>query len=82
LNRPSKRFGWGERLILAAGGLFMAAYGQTKNLRGKPIYTNWQGLDVPADFVIFLGGVCLLASVIPWGRIRLIRNAGREKRRR
>jgi hypothetical protein len=57
-------------------GLFIAAYGHAQNLRGKPIYTNWQGLDVPGDFVIFLGGVCLLASILPWGRIGRLSDAG------
>jgi hypothetical protein len=66
LNRPSKRFGWRERSILAVGGLVIMASGYGRVLRGQPIFTNWQGFTVSADYLMFLGAVCLLVSILPW----------------
>ncbi len=75
-----KDLSWTERLTFAVVGFFMLAYGGGQILRGKWIYTNWRGLDLTADFVIFLGALFLLAAVFPWGRIHFLWNTNRKKR--
>jgi len=76
-----KDLNWRERLGFAVVGFFMIAYGYGQILRGKWIYTNWRGLDVSADFVIFLGVLFLLAAVFPWGRLHFLWNTSGKKRR-
>lgn len=77
-----KNLTWKERLPFAVVGLFTAVYGYGQLLRGKAIYTNWRGQDVPAWFVIVLGGLFLLFAIFPWGRIGFLWEAGRKKRHR
>jgi hypothetical protein len=50
---------WGERLPFAVVGVLTVIYGYGQVLRGKPIYTNWRGLDVSAAFVIFMGALSI-----------------------
>ena len=68
--------------MLAVAGLVFMASGYGRILRGRPIFTNWQGFAVSADYEMFLGAICLLAAVIPWGRIGFLRKPGRENHRR
>lgn len=70
---------WGERLPFAVVGVATVVYGYGQVLRGKPIYTNWRGLDVSASFVIFIGGLFLLAAIFPWGRIHFLWDTDRKK---
>jgi hypothetical protein len=76
-----KDLDWSERLSIAVVGFLTVAYGYGQLLRGKRIYTNWRGLDVSADFVIFLGVLFLLAAVFPWGWLHFLWNTNRKKRR-
>jgi hypothetical protein len=83
MKKPErKRFTWRERLVCAAGGFLIIVSGYGHILRGEPIYTNWQGFYVSADYVIVLGVLCLLAAVFPWGRIHSLWDANRKKHRR
>jgi multisubunit Na+/H+ antiporter MnhB subunit len=76
-----KDLSWTDRLAFAVVGFFMVAYGYWQVLRGKWIYTNWRGLDVPAYFVVILGALFLLAAVFPWGWIHFLWATNRKKRR-
>jgi hypothetical protein len=83
MKKPERKdLNRGERLAFAMAGFFALAYGYGQILRGGPIYTNWQGLDVSADSGIFLGVLCLLVAVFPWGRIHFLWDASRKKNRR
>jgi hypothetical protein len=81
VNPPRKDLTRGERLALALAGLFVIAYGYGQILRGRVIYENWLAMDVPADFVILLGALCLLVAIFPWGRIHFLWDTGRKKHR-
>lgn len=54
-----------DRLVCAALGVFIGMYGYGQILRGRIIYKNWPGSDLPALFVIILGGFFILAAVFP-----------------
>lgn len=73
---------WRSRLIFAVLGLFTIAYGYGKILEGKPIYENWRGLDIAAQFVMVLGGFFLFVAIFPWGRVRFLWDTDRKKRHR
>lgn len=80
MNYPERQvLGWSQRLTFAASGIFLAAYGYSHVLRGRLIYSNSLGLEFPATFVITLGGLLVLASVFPWGRIHFLWEQGRSK---
>jgi hypothetical protein len=73
MKRPERKdLDWRERLAFALAGLFTVAYGYGQILRGKSIYTNWRGLDVSAQFVIFLGALLLFVALFPWGRVYFV----------
>ena len=76
-----KDLSWGERLAFALVGLLTVAYGYGQTLRGKQIYTNWRGLDVSAQFVMFLGALLLLVAIFPWGRIHFLWDTDGKKHR-
>ena len=76
-----KDLSWGERLAFAVAGVFTVAYGYGQILRGKPIYTNWRGLDVSAQFIIFVGALFLFAAIFPWSRILFLWETERKKHR-
>jgi hypothetical protein len=81
IHKPERKdLSWKERLMFAVVGVFTAIYGYGQILRGKPIYTNWRGLDISAQFVIFLGAAFLFISIFPWGRIHFLWETGRKKR--
>ena len=83
IKRPERKdLTWGERLGFALGGVFTIAYGYGQILRGRPIYTNWRGLDISAQFVIFLGALSLLVAIFPWARIHFPWNIERKNHRR
>jgi len=77
-----KDLDWRERLFIAVIGLFAMIYGYGQILRGRLIYENYRGLDVPAQFPIFLGAIFLLVAVFPWGRIHILWEDGRKKHQR
>jgi hypothetical protein len=82
MKRPERKdLSWKERLGIALIGFFISAYGYSQTLRGRLIYTNARGRDVPAHFVIILGALFVLASLFPWGRIHFLWNTERKKRR-
>jgi hypothetical protein len=82
MKKPERKdLDWSDRLAFAVAGALVMLYGYGQILRGKLIYTNWRGLDVPALFVIFMGAVLLLAAIFPWSRIHFLWDAGRKKRR-
>jgi hypothetical protein len=81
-NPARKDLRWGERVLFAVLGLMTIAYGYAKILQGKPIYENWRGLDISAQFVMFLGAVFLVVAVFPWGRIHFLWDDDPKKRRR
>lgn len=72
MKSKRKDLSWRERLSCALVGVFMVVYGYGQSFRGKPIYANWRGLDVSAQFVIFLGVLFLIAAIFPWGRIHFL----------
>jgi hypothetical protein len=82
VNRPRKDLTWKDRLAFALAGFFGIVYGFGQILRGRPIFENWVSMDVPADFVILLGVLCLLVAIFPWSRIPFLWDAGRKKHRR
>jgi H+/Cl- antiporter ClcA len=77
---PRKDLSFRERLSVAVVGIFVGIYGYGQILRGKLIYTNSKGQDVPALFVIFLGALFLITAVFPWGRIHFLWDEGKKKR--
>jgi len=80
-SKPQRKdLSWGERLPFAVLGALAVIYGYGQILRGKPIYTNWRGLDVSASFVIFTGALSLLVAIFPWGRIHFLWDTDRKKR--
>jgi hypothetical protein len=82
MKKPERKdLDWSDRLAFAVAGALVMLYGYGQILRGKLIYTNWRGLDVPALFAMFLGAVFLLVSIFPWSRIHFLWDAGRKKRR-
>jgi hypothetical protein len=81
-TRPRKDLDRGDRVALAVAGLFAMAYGYGKILRGIPIYENWRGLDIPSQFVIFLGVLLLLVAIFPWARVKFLWDTNRKKSRR
>jgi hypothetical protein len=55
MKKPERKdLRWKERLPFAVVGAFTAFYGYGQILRGKPIYTNWRGQDISAQFLINL----------------------------
>jgi|HubBroStandDraft_2_1064218.scaffolds.fasta_scaffold15200_6 hypothetical protein len=72
----------GERLPFAVVGIIIIVYGYGQILRGKPLYTNWQGQNLSAQFVIFLGALFLLVAIFPSGRIKFLWDTGKKKHRR
>ena len=72
---------WGERLAFAVVGVLTAVYGYGQVLRGKPIYSNWRGQDVPAWFVIFIGAFFLFVAIFPWGHIHFLWDTDQKKHR-
>ena len=82
MSTPERKdLNWKERLAFAVPGAFTVIYGYGQILRGKFIYTNWRGLDVSAQFVIFLGALFLLAAIFPWSRIHFLWETDRKKHR-
>ncbi len=82
MSKPERKdLDWKERSALAVAGGFTVLYGYGQILRGKPIYTNWRGLDVSAQFVLFLGALFLLAAIFPWSRIHFLWETDRKKHR-
>jgi hypothetical protein len=77
---PRKDLSLTERLVCALVGVFFDLYGYGQILRGRIIYKNWRGLDMPALFVIILGGLFLLAAVFPWARLHFLWDDGKKKR--
>lgn len=82
MNPPRKELTWRERLAIALAGFFVIAYGYGQILRGSLIYENWLAMDVPADFVILLGVLCLLVAIFPWSRIHFLWDTTGKKQRR
>jgi hypothetical protein len=83
MKKPKRNdLDWKERLGIAAIGLLTIIYGYGQILRGQPFYTNSRGLDLSAQFVIFLGAALLFAAVFPWGRIHFLWKTDLKKRRR
>ena len=83
MKKPERKdLDWKERIAIAGTGLLTIFYGYGQILRAKPFYTNWRGLDISAQFVIFLGAVFILAAVFPWGRIHFLWKTDLKKRRR
>jgi hypothetical protein len=81
-SKPQRKdLTWGERLPFAVVGVLTVVYGYVQVLAGRPIYTNWRGLDVSASFVIFIGAVFLLAAIFPWRHIRFLWDTDRKKHR-
>jgi hypothetical protein len=70
-----------ERIVSAALGVFVGIYGYGQILRGRIIYKNRQGLDMPALFVIILGGLFLLAAVFPWAWLHFLWDDGKKRKR-
>jgi hypothetical protein len=82
VNQPRKDLTSKDRLAFALAGFFGIAYGYGQILRGQPIYKNWLAMDVPADFEILLGVLCLLVAIFPWSRIHFLWDTGSKKQRR
>jgi len=81
VNPPREDLTRGERLAFAQAGFFVIAYGYGQILRGTLIYENWLAMDVPADFFILLGVLCLVIAIFPWNRIHFLWDADRKKHR-
>jgi hypothetical protein len=82
MKKPAgKGLNWSDRLVLALVGAYVVIYGYGQILRGTPIYTNWRGSDVSAEFVIFLGALLLLVAIFPWRRIHFLWDPKRKKLR-
>ncbi|HSY31766.1 MAG TPA: hypothetical protein VLA42_07240 [Verrucomicrobiae bacterium] len=83
IKRPERKdLTWSERSGFALAGVFIIAYGYGQILRGRAIYTNWRGLDISAQFVIFLGALSLLVAIFPWARIHFLWNIEKKNHRR
>ena len=83
IKRPERKdLTWAERLMFALLGVFTIAYGYGQTLRGRPIYTNWRGLDISAQFVMFLGALFLLVAIFPWARLHFLWNIEKQNHRR
>jgi hypothetical protein len=83
MKKPKRKdLDWKERLIFAAIGLLTMFYGYGQILRGQPFYTNWRGLELSAQLVMFLGAALLFVAVFPWGRIHFLWETDPKKRRR
>ncbi len=81
MKKPERKdFTLGERAIFGGVGVFVILYGYGQNLRGHPIYTNWRGLDISAQFVMFTGAFFVVFAIFPWGRLHFLWDAGRKKR--
>ena len=81
-KQERKDFTWGERAIFPGVGVFTMLYGYGEILRGHQIYTNWRGLDISAQFVMFLGAFFIVFAIFPWGRLHFLWEAGRKQRGR
>ena len=68
--------------MFALLGVFTIAYGYGQTLRRRPIYTNWRGLDISAQFVMFLGALFLLVAIFPWARLHFLWNIEKKNHRR
>jgi hypothetical protein len=81
-NKARKDLDRGERAAFAVAGVVAIIYGCGQILRGAPIYTNWQGLDVSGQLAILLGVLSLLVAIFHWGRIHFLWNTNKKKHRR
>jgi hypothetical protein len=68
-RQEQRRIGWGERAGFAGIGLFTMLYGYGQILRKQPIYVTWKGQLNTGAFVVVIGAIFLLVSVLPWNYI-------------
>jgi hypothetical protein len=82
-TKPARKdLSWKERLAFGLAGFFAVAYGYGQILRGKSIYTNGHGQDVPAHFIIFLGAFFLFVALFPWRLLQFLWHSDLKKRDR